>query len=127
MTLLVSLHKVAKSFGSQKLFENLSFTLSEKDLLGLSGPNGAGKSTLLKIIAGLEDPDEGQVAKRQGVKISYVRQAPEFPEKKIIDILLDELPHLSQDDAFLAATVSLSKAKFIDSNVLASELSGDVS
>ena len=124
MALLVSLHDISKSFGSQKLFESLCLSLNEGDRMGLVGPNGAGKSTLLKIIYGKEDADEGHVAKKQGVRMSYAEQSPEFKQKSLEDILMAEVPYLSEEDARLKASILLDKAKFTDFTSDASRLSG---
>ncbi|MGL4465227.1 MAG: ATP-binding cassette domain-containing protein, partial [Planctomycetia bacterium] len=59
MTLLVSTQGIAKSFGQRPLFVGLSLNLKAGEKIGLIGPNGAGKSTLLKILAGLEQADDG--------------------------------------------------------------------
>ncbi len=70
---------VSKRFGAVPLFENLSFTVSDGDRIGLIGPNGAGKSTLLKVLAGEEDPDTGDVSTRKRARIAYIRQESTFP------------------------------------------------
>ena len=69
---------LTKAFGAQPLFEDLSFTVSDNDRIGLIGPNGAGKSTLLTILAGTQDPDSGEVAARKRTRIGYVRQESTF-------------------------------------------------
>ncbi len=71
---------VSKRFGAVPLFENLSFTVSDGDRIGLIGPNGAGKSTLLKVLAGDEDADAGEVATRKRARIGYVRQESTFAD-----------------------------------------------
>jgi ABC transport system ATP-binding/permease protein len=124
MALLISLHDISKSFGSQKLFSHLCLSLNEGDRMGLGGPNGAGKSTLLKIVFGLENSDEGHVAKKQGLKVSYAGQFPEFPEKSIEEVLMLEVPELDPEDARIRANILLDKAKFTNFNVLPSSLSG---
>ena len=58
-TILLSCESITKRFGVKPLFTDLSIALSEEDHVGLVGPNGSGKSTLLKVLAGLEEPDEG--------------------------------------------------------------------
>jgi len=62
------------------LFDEISFTVSDGDRIGLIGPNGAGKSTLLKVLAGEEDSDAGEVATRKRARIGYVRQESTFPD-----------------------------------------------
>ncbi len=124
MALLLSLHDISKSFGSQKLFEHLSLSIDEGDRMGLGGPNGAGKSTLLKILYGIESSDEGHVAKKQGLKISYAGQFPEFSNLPLEEILMVEVPYLSPEEARLKAQILLDKAKFADSTALPSSLSG---
>ena len=69
---------VSKRFGAVPLFEELSFTVSDGDRIGLIGPNGAGKSTLLKVLAGEEDADAGEVARRKRARVGYVRQESAF-------------------------------------------------
>src|ERR1700679_2628703 len=71
---------ISKRFGAVPLFEDLSFTVSDGDRIGLIGPNGAGKSTLLKVLAGEEDTDAGEVATRKRARIGYVRQESTFEE-----------------------------------------------
>jgi ABC transport system ATP-binding/permease protein len=83
--LLLSCEAVGKSFGTRRLFDDLSFGLLEGDRVGLVGPNGAGKSTLLKILAGLETPDSGTRSIRGGIRIGYVDQDPTFPTGDTID------------------------------------------
>jgi len=124
MALLLSLNDISKSFGSQKLFKHLCLSINEGDGMGLGGPNGAGKSTLLKILYGIEAADEGHVAKKQGLRISYAGQSPEFPQKPLEEILMKEVPHLSEEDAKVRAHILLDKAKFSDFMALPDSLSG---
>ncbi len=124
MTLLISLHDIAKSFGSQNLFQHLCFSLNEGDRMGFCGPNGAGKSTLLKIICGIESPDSGHIAKKQGIQISYVSQFPEFAEKSLVEVLAEAVPKLSIEEAHLKARIFLDRAQFPDPTAAASSLSG---
>nr|MBA2384873.1 ABC-F family ATP-binding cassette domain-containing protein [Actinomycetota bacterium] len=57
----VSLAAVVKSYGAQLVLDRVDLTLGPRSRLGLVGPNGAGKSTLLRLLAGLEEADEGRV------------------------------------------------------------------
>lgn len=124
MTVLVSIQSLSKSFGSQNLFTDISFSLYEGDRMGLAGPNGAGKSTLLKILFGVERPDSGVVAKRQGLKIAYASQAPDFPSKSIEEILVEAADRLSKEEAQLKAHILLDRAGFSDCLADGSKLSG---
>jgi ABC transport system ATP-binding/permease protein len=69
---------LSKAFGANPLFQDVSFTVSEGDRIGLVGPNGAGKSTLLQILAGRVSPDSGSVAVRKRARLSYVLQDSQF-------------------------------------------------
>jgi ABC transport system ATP-binding/permease protein len=84
-SVLLSCEAVAMSYGTRRLFDDLSFGLLEGDRVGLVGPNGSGKSTLLKILAGLETPDRGTRSLRGGIRIGYVAQDPTFPSGGTID------------------------------------------
>jgi ATP-binding cassette subfamily F protein uup len=80
MSILLSCRDLSKTFGARPLFEGLSFGLFQGERTGLIGPNGAGKSTLLRILAGLETPDDGELAVRRGLKIRYLAQQDRFLE-----------------------------------------------
>ncbi|HLO02556.1 MAG TPA: ABC-F family ATP-binding cassette domain-containing protein, partial [Symbiobacteriaceae bacterium] len=75
---IVSVEKIAKTYGEKRLFADLSFGIAEGARIALIGVNGSGKSTLLQIVAGLVQPDQGQVVTRNGLTIEYLAQAPQF-------------------------------------------------
>lgn len=75
---IINAREISKAFGASPLFQNVSFTVSERDRIGLIGPNGSGKSTLLRILAGMMDPDSGEVSKRKRSRLSYVEQESKF-------------------------------------------------
>jgi len=75
---IINAQKISKAFGAQPLFQDVSFTVSEGNRIGLIGPNGSGKSTLLRILAGTEGPDSGNVAIRKRLRFSYVEQDSRF-------------------------------------------------
>lgn len=75
---ILNVEKVSKTYGEKELFNNISLGINSGDKIGLIGVNGTGKSTLLKIIAGIEEPDEGQVVKGKGIELAYLAQTPLF-------------------------------------------------
>lgn len=77
---ILNIEHVSKIFGEKRIFDDVSYGIHEGDKIGIIGINGTGKTTLLKIIAGLEEPDEGQVIRQNGLRITYLPQNPEFPE-----------------------------------------------
>ncbi len=80
---VISVDNIGKSFGSNKLFNNVSFTLFYKDSLCILGENGTGKSTILKIILNEIDPDFGVVKIGSNVKIGYLPQEVSFDKEDI--------------------------------------------
>src|SRR2546429_4571223 len=75
---LISAQGLSKRYGSAPLFQNLSFTVSEGERIGVIGPNGSGKSTLIEMLYGRVKPDGGVVAVRKGTRMSCVTQISEF-------------------------------------------------
>lgn len=83
---LLSIENLSKSFSEKILFNKISFGINEGEKIGIIGVNGTGKSTLLKIIANLEEPDEGTILKNNKVTIEYLPQDPVFYEdSSVID------------------------------------------
>lgn len=76
----LQIENLSKSFGDLKLFEGLSFGLSEGQRVSLIAKNGTGKTTLLNILAGKEDYESGNVVYRRDLKVSYLEQEPGYPE-----------------------------------------------
>lgn len=72
--ILLQANQIARLFGAEVLFENIQLEISSKARIGLVGRNGAGKSTLLKIIAGIEAPDAGTIAKNKTASLGYLAQ-----------------------------------------------------
>ncbi|HEV8586722.1 MAG TPA: ABC-F family ATP-binding cassette domain-containing protein [Methylomirabilota bacterium] len=71
---MISVEGIAKSYGGQVLFRDLSWRIADRERIGLVGPNGVGKTTLCRILAGLEDPDAGQVSRPRATTVGYLAQ-----------------------------------------------------
>jgi ATP-binding cassette subfamily F protein 3 len=71
---VIQLTELTKSFGDRTLFDRVTWQIGDGDRVGLCGPNGAGKTTLLKMLAGLDEPDSGAVAKPADLTIGYLPQ-----------------------------------------------------
>ncbi len=71
---MLAVNNLSINFGERYLFDDLSFTINPHDRIGLVGSNGAGKSTLLKIIAGINQPMEGNVNKARFITVGYLPQ-----------------------------------------------------
>ncbi|OVE81166.1 ABC transporter ATP-binding protein [bacterium K02(2017)] len=92
MSVLISIQNLSKAFGTQTLFENISFGIHAGERLGLIGPNGTGKSTLLKILMQIEDADEGDVINKKGLRLAYLTQTDNFkPNVSIEEALIQSL------------------------------------
>ena len=81
---VVNIEKLTKAYTDHLLFEEASFFVQEHEKVGIVGINGTGKSTLLKMVAGQEEPDEGNVIKANHVVISYLPQDPQFADEKSV-------------------------------------------
>jgi ABC transport system ATP-binding/permease protein len=124
---LINVRSIAKSFGAEPLFQNVSFTVSEADRIGLIGPNGSGKSTLLRILAGAMTPDAGEIAYRKRLRLSYVEQVSEFHPadtvKSVIDAAMDKASVPDAERGTLSGE-ALGRAGFSDVTASAAALSG---
>lgn len=86
---LLTVDHITKSYTGRQLFDDTSFYLQENEKVGVIGINGTGKSTLLKIIAGLEEPDTGEVIRANNLVIRYLPQMPEFdPKASVLESVL---------------------------------------
>jgi ATP-binding cassette subfamily F protein uup len=73
---VLSVSSISKSLGERVLFQNLSFGLDQGQKLGLLGRNGCGKTTLLRMVAGLDNPDQGEVRINKQIRVAYLDQDP---------------------------------------------------
>lgn len=82
--ILLQVQQVARYFGADTLFENVSLDVSDNSRIALVGRNGVGKSTLLKMIIGNESPDAGRITKKKGLTIGYLAQNTGLESDKTI-------------------------------------------
>ena len=89
--IILDVYKLAKDFGYEKLFEDISFSLNEGESISIVGPNGCGKSTLLKMIAGLEKIDSGAVSIKKYAKVAYLDQTGSSidDDRPVLEVLKD--------------------------------------
>jgi ATP-binding cassette, subfamily F, member 3 len=71
---MIQLHQLLKQFGERVLLERVTWQVGDRDRVGLCGPNGAGKTTLLRMLAGLDEPDEGSIVRPNALTIGYLPQ-----------------------------------------------------
>src|SRR5882672_8451715 len=71
---MIQLSELTKTFGDRVLFDHVTWQITDRERVGLCGPNGAGKTTLLKMMAGLDEPDEGAILKPSALTVGYLPQ-----------------------------------------------------
>jgi ATP-binding cassette subfamily F protein uup len=124
---IISAQGLSKRYGVAPLFEDISFTVSEGDRIGIIGPNGSGKSTLLEILNGRVSPDSGDVAVRKGTRLSAVLQISDFPAGETIRSVIEKAFDRGKvpDVERLSRTAEiLGRANFTDLDAAAATLSG---
>lgn len=119
MSTLLTAHDISKAWPSHDLFHRIRLQLAEGDRVGLIGPNGAGKSTLLKILAGIDEPDEGEIIRRRGLRIAYIPQDDRFdeeatPRSAAMDAIAMDGAGDGRVDEQTRASIALSKLGFED-------------
>lgn len=78
MATLLTITNLRKTYGPHVLFNDVNFSVSDKNKLGVVGRNGAGKSTLFALITGRDEPDRGKVAIHEGTRLGFLGQHDEF-------------------------------------------------
>jgi ATP-binding cassette subfamily F protein uup len=124
---IINAQGISKSFGSTVLFQNISFTVSEGDRIGLIGPNGSGKSTLLRILTGEEDLDSGEIAVRKRVRLTCVLQDSKFASGDTVRSVVEkalERASVSTTERGTRFAETLGRAGFDELETPATALSG---
>ncbi len=118
----LDVQNLTKSFGSLVLFEDISFSIAERQKVGLIARNGTGKSTLLSVIAGKEGYDSGNIVFRRDLKVGFLEQSPAFaPEESVLDACFN---HKGEEEKVLKAKQILTQLKIRDLSQPMGQLSG---
>lgn len=126
---LLTIEHLKKSYTERLLFDDTAFSINEGEKVGLIGINGTGKSTLLRIVAGLEEPDDGSVVKGRSLYIRYLPQIPEFESgETVLEAIVRENknePHFASGEELKAAARSmLNRLEILDGEAKIDTLSG---
>ena len=97
---ILNAEKISKTYGEKVLFDKVVLGVNKGDKIGVIGVNGTGKSTFLKIIAGIEEPDAGEIVSGRGVTVSNLAQAPQFnPGDTIVGYVIKGKNNASEAEA----------------------------
>ncbi len=119
---MIQAQKISKTYGDKTILDEVSFSISNGDKIGMIGPNGTGKTTLLKILLEIEEPDRGTVVKVHE-KIGYLPQLIQFKDNETIQSYLQT--SLVQDWEEYKINTVLSEVDLdIDKNTSVMNLSG---
>lgn len=110
----IELHHVGKSYGGTKLVDDFDYIVLRNQRLGIIGPNGCGKSTLIKMIAGLIQPDSGEIEIGETIKIGYLAQEePDLDtDRRVIDYIRDIAEYVQTRDGKISASQMLERFLF---------------
>ena len=81
----LTVENISKSYGELELFSELSFSIHKDDKIAFVAKNGSGKTSILNILSGTDSPDSGQVVMRNGLRISFLSQSPQFDKNLTIN------------------------------------------
>ncbi len=123
---ILTAENITKAYTERVLLEDVSFSLSDGEKVGVVGVNGMGKSTLLRIIAGAEEPDAGKVIKGGNIKIGYLPQNPVFEkDDTVLTAALKNISEGSEDMTSVSeAKAMLQKLDIKEYDQKITELSG---
>ena len=124
---ILSAQSLSKRYSAVPLFQDISFTVSEGERVGLIGPNGSGKSTLIEILAGRIRPDTGDVALRKHARLSSVVQVSEFAAHETVRSVIEKAFRealVPEDERAGRFAEILGRAGFEGHDTIANSLSG---
>jgi ATPase subunit of ABC transporter with duplicated ATPase domains len=118
---MLTAHHLHKTYGIQPILQDISFSVNNNERVGLIGPNGCGKTTLMRILAGLEQPDSGNVVStRPNLRIGYLAQGMDFENDETLQIALSLNPVSQADlEAEIASLASALSSNANDSRIQA--------
>ncbi len=92
----LTVEHISKSYGELQLFSDLSFSIHKDQKIAFIAKNGSGKTSILNILSGADSPDDGQVIIRNGLRLSFLSQSPQFDDELTIEetIFNSDLPIL---------------------------------
>src|SRR6476659_10244058 len=125
--MLLTGRNLAKHYGPRLLFSGITLGLTEGERVGLIGANGSGKSTLLRILAGVEQADDGELIARRQLRVGYVPQEDVFEDEgatcaDCVAAVMDE--HLDDHERHARSGVMLDRAGFAEPSKVVGTLSG---
>lgn len=125
MNLLTAEH-IVKAYSERVLLNDVNFSIHRGEKVGVIGTNGMGKSTLLKIIAGIEEADQGEIIKGNKVHIRYLPQTPVFEKNMTVleAVLKDNINEINQWSVESEAKTVLQELGLTDYEQKVEELSG---
>lgn len=104
----LTVESISKSYGEVSLFEDLSFSIHKDDKIAFVAKNGSGKTSILNILSGMDQPDNGQVVIRKGLRLSFLSQSPQFEDELTIEdtIFNSDLPILKIIESYEKALLN---------------------
>lgn len=110
----IELHHVTKTYGNTVCIQDFNYIVLKNQRLGIIGPNGCGKSTLIKMIAGLIQPDSGEIEIGETVKIGYFAQEEQNmnDNERVIDYIKDIAEYITTGEGKISASQMLERFLF---------------